>query len=174
MRIHLYEKNIADISKQCEFYYIVEIAKVSVLLCNFVAKTYLCSFYWLYLSLCFVLMFIISAELGHHSCLISADWSHHSQVINGLYYLKVIIVSSRHFTKDDWWTEPTTESTKHQEVEATNFVETHEVKKATSFEKLHEMKDKRKNIWDRQSFLTSEAKIYLVSKNIIYHKTQNT
>ena len=77
MRSHLYEKNIADISKQCEFYYIIEIAKVSVLLCNFVAKTYLCSFYWLYLSLCFVLMFIISAELGHHSCFISAELGHH-------------------------------------------------------------------------------------------------
>ena len=72
------------------------------------------------------------------------------------------------------WTEGTTESTKHQKVEATSFGETCEEKKATSFEKLHEMKEKRKNIWDRQLFLTSEAKIYLVSKNIIYHKTQNT
>ena len=72
------------------------------------------------------------------------------------------------------WTEATTESTKHQKVEATSFGETCEEKKATSFEKLHEMKEKRKNIWDRQLFLTSEAKIYLVSKNIIYHKTQNT
>ena len=73
------------------------------------------------------------------------------------------------------WTEPTTESTKHQKVEATSFDETCEVKKATSFEKLHEMKKKkRKNIWDSQLYFTSEAKIYLVSKNIIYHKTQNT
>ena len=45
------------------------------------------------------------------------------------------------------WTEATTESTKHQKVEATSFDETCEVKKATSFEKLHEMKkEKRKNI----------------------------
>ena len=45
------------------------------------------------------------------------------------------------------WTEATTESTKHQKVEATSFDETCEVKKATSFEKLHGMKKaKRKNI----------------------------
>ena len=45
------------------------------------------------------------------------------------------------------WTERTTESTKHQKVEATSFDETCEKKKATSFEKLHEMKKKkRKNI----------------------------
>ena len=44
------------------------------------------------------------------------------------------------------WTEDTTESTKHQKVEATSFGETCEEKKATSFEKLHEMKEKRKNI----------------------------
>ena len=44
------------------------------------------------------------------------------------------------------WTEATTESTKHQKVEATSFGETCEEKKATSFEKLHEMKEKRKNI----------------------------
>ena len=45
------------------------------------------------------------------------------------------------------WTEPTTESTKHQKVEATSFDEICEVKKATNFEKLHEMKkEKRKNI----------------------------
>ena len=45
------------------------------------------------------------------------------------------------------WTEGTTESTKHQKVEATSFDETCEVKKATSFDKLHEVKKaKRKNI----------------------------
>ena len=44
------------------------------------------------------------------------------------------------------WTEATTESTKHQKVEATSFGETCEEKKATSFEKLHEMKEKRKSI----------------------------
>ena len=71
------------------------------------------------------------------------------------------------------WT--TTESTKHKKVEATSFDETCEEKKATSFEKWHEMKrKKRKNIWDSQLYFTSEAKMYLVSKNIIYHKTQNT
>ena len=70
------------------------------------------------------------------------------------------------------WT--ATESTKHKKDEATSFDETCEEKKATSFEKLHEMKEKRKNIWGRQLFLTSEVKIYLVSKNIIHHKTQNT
>ena len=108
---------------------------MSVLLCNFVGKTQLCSFGWLYLSSCIALMFVISVESGHHSCFISADWSHHSQVI---------IVWSHHFTKDDWWTKATTESTNHQKVEATNFVETHEVKKATSFEKLYEMKKEKK------------------------------
>ena len=72
------------------------------------------------------------------------------------------------------WTEGTTESTKHQKVEATSFDETCEMKKATSSEKFHEVKKaKRKNIWDNQLYFTSEAKIYLVSKNIIYHKTQN-
>ena len=30
---------------------------------------------------------------------------------------------------------------------------------------------KRKNIWDSKLYFTSEAKIYLLSKNIIYHKT---
>jgi len=70
------------------------------------------------------------------------------------------------------WT--TKESTKHKKVEATSFDEICEQKKATSFEKLHEMKKKkRKNIWDSQLYFTSEAKIYLVLKNIIYHKTQN-
>ena len=44
------------------------------------------------------------------------------------------------------WTEATTESNKHQKLEATSFGETCEEKKATSFEKLHEMKEKRKNI----------------------------
>ena len=43
------------------------------------------------------------------------------------------------------WTEATTESTKHQKVEATSLGETCEEKKATSFEKLHEMKEKRKD-----------------------------
>ena len=38
----------------------------------------------------------------------------------------------------------TTESTKHEKVEATSFEETCEVKKATSFEKLHEMKKEKK------------------------------
>ena len=47
------------------------------------------------------------------------------------------------------WTEGTTESTKHQKVEATSFDETCEVKKATSFEKLHEMKKEKKK--DRKS-----------------------
>ena len=42
------------------------------------------------------------------------------------------------------WTEATTESTKHQKVEATSFDETCEVKKATNFEKLHDMKKEKK------------------------------
>ena len=32
-------------------------------------------------------------------------------------------------------------------------------------------REKRKNIWDSKLYFTSEAKIYLLSKNIIYHKT---
>ena len=44
------------------------------------------------------------------------------------------------------WTEATTESTKHQKVEAISFGETCEEEKATSFERLNEMKEKRKNI----------------------------
>ena len=43
------------------------------------------------------------------------------------------------------WTEATTESTKHQKVEATSFGEICEEKKATSFEKLHEIKKERKS-----------------------------
>ena len=49
------------------------------------------------------------------------------------------------------WTEPTTESTKHQKVEATSFDETCEVKKATNFEKLHEMKKEKKKEHLRQA-----------------------
>ena len=42
------------------------------------------------------------------------------------------------------WTERTTESIKHQKVEATSFDETCEVKKATNFEKLHDVKKEKK------------------------------
>ena len=84
-------------------------------------------------------------------------------------FANALLMTARSFL----WTEATTESTKHQKVEATSFDEICEVKKATSFEKLHEMKkEKRKNIWDSQLYFTSELKIYLVSKNIIYHKTK--
>ena len=52
------------------------------------------------------------------------------------------------------WTEGTTESTKHQKVEATSFDETCEVKKATNFEKLHEMKKEKKKEHLRQSIVS--------------------
>ena len=52
--------------------------------------------------------------------------------------------------------------------------ETYEVKKANSLKSYMRWKrKKRKNIWDSKLYFTSEAKIYLLSKNIIYHKTQN-
>ena len=136
--------------------------KVSVLLSNFVAKTCLCSFWWLYLSLCFAVMFTISPELGHHSV------QHQCWVVT-----EVIIVWSLHFTKDDWWTEATTESTNHQKVEATNFVETHEVKKATSFEKLHEMKKEKKKEHLRQP-IASQFKSEDISCVEKHYLPQNT
>ena len=47
----------------------------------------------------------------------------------------------------------TTESTKHQKVEATSFDETYEVKKGNSFEKLHEMKKEKKKEHLRQQIV---------------------
>ena len=64
------------------------------------------------------------------------------------------------------WTEATTESTKHQKVEATCFDETSEVKKATSFEKLHEMKKEKKKEHLRQP-IASQFK----SEDILCPKT---
>ena len=50
------------------------------------------------------------------------------------------------------WT--TTESTKHQKVEATSFDETYEVKKGNSFEKLHVMKKEKKKEHLRQPIVS--------------------
>ena len=52
-----------------------------------------------------------------------------------------MVVSTKLMTVTSFlWTEATTESTKHQKVEATNFVETYEVKKATTFGETHDVK----------------------------------
>ena len=62
------------------------------------------------------------------------------------------------------WTERTTESTKHQKVEATSFDETCEVKKATSFEKLHEMKRQKERTSETTNYISLQKRRYILSR----------
>ena len=58
----------------------------------------------------------------------------------------------------------------------TSSEETYDVKKTTSFDETYEAKkgEKKSNVWGSILYFTEEAKIYLLSKIIFYHKTQNT
>ena len=73
------------------------------------------------------------------------------------------------------WTERTTESTKHQKVEATNFVEIYEVKKATSFQKLHEMMKEKKKGHLRQPIVSpfKSEDISCVKKHYLPQNTKH-
>ena len=73
------------------------------------------------------------------------------------------------------WTEATTESTKHQRVEATSFDGTFEVKKATSFEKLHEMKkEKKERTSETANGFSLQKRRYILCRKTLFatkHKT---
>ena len=69
----------------------------------------------------------------------------------------------------------TTESTKHQKVEATSFDETCEIKKANNFEKLHEMKkEKKERTSETANCISLQKRRYIFCRKTLFttkHKT---